>query len=160
MPFSIQLHTNITDNHLYFLQPRSETIIEIDLNNKEIEEGITPEIQIKPGIYLAKSIVSVKKNGKAVTSILNSTENIFRINQIKLNLEPIKETYHFNGKMIQTNKYNRMKPLRKHLRIDHSNQEEKSLLEICENFNDLFYLPNDDLTTTDTLQHEIVIENI
>lgn len=56
LPFSIPLHTNITDNynHLHILQPRSQTIIEVDVNNKEIEKGIILEIQVKPNVFSQK----------------------------------------------------------------------------------------------------------
>jgi hypothetical protein len=42
------------------------------------------------------------------------------------------------------------------LRLDHLNSEERvSILNICEEYNDLFHLPGDKLTCTSTIEHAI-----
>jgi hypothetical protein len=45
------------------------------------------------------------------------------------------------------------------LRIDHLNEEEKrSLLELCFDYQDVFYLPGDKLSSTSAAQHTITLE--
>jgi hypothetical protein len=51
---------------------------------------------------------------------------------------------------------NRLSKLRNELRTDHLNSEEKlSLVKICEEYNDVFYLPGDKLTFTTAAEHAI-----
>jgi hypothetical protein len=51
---------------------------------------------------------------------------------------------------------NRLSKLREELRIDHLNSEERvSLVKICEEYNDVFYLAGDQLTFTTAAEHAI-----
>lgn len=142
----------------FILEPRSETVIEVDILNKNISQGICPEIKIAEGVYLAKSLVKVNNN-KALTTILNTADKKLRINKIQLELEPFLEnasqifTYKENNSIsIQ----NRLNLLHNNLRLSHLNSEEKySILTMCNEYNDIFYLPNDQLTCTDVVKHEI-----
>ena len=55
----------------------------------------------------------------------------------------------------------RLRSLRKLLRLQHLNGEERvSIVEICEEYNDIFHLPNDKLTCTPTIEHAIPTPNI
>jgi hypothetical protein len=55
---------------------------------------------------------------------------------------------------VQSN--DRFSKLRVELRTDHlSNEEKTSLIKICEEFNDIFYLPGDKLTFTTATEHTI-----
>jgi len=57
-----------------------------------------------------------------------------------------------NYESIQKRKEN----LRKQLRLEHLNREEKKAIEeVCENFCDIFHLEQDTLTCTITIAHEI-----
>lgn len=77
---------------LFVLQPRSETLIEFDVLNPGIKEGIVPQVNYPiDGVYLAKSIVKVNKNNKAITSVINTNESPVNIMQLQLNLEPISD---------------------------------------------------------------------
>jgi hypothetical protein len=50
----------------------------------------------------------------------------------------------------------RFSTLRDQLRLDHLNSEERaSILTICEEYNDIFHLPGDRLTSTSTIEHAI-----
>jgi hypothetical protein len=55
----------------------------------------------------------------------------------------------------------RLSKLRKALRTDHLNDEERlSLIRICEEYNDVFYLPGDKLTFTTATEHVIPTPSI
>ena len=91
LPFPITLYTNSnpSNSNTYFLSPRSETVIEIDILNSKISEGICPEVQICEGVFLAKSLVKVENN-LAFTTALNPSENPIKIQFIEnFNIEPI-----------------------------------------------------------------------
>jgi hypothetical protein len=50
----------------------------------------------------------------------------------------------------------RLVKLRNSLRLQHLNGEERvSIVNLCEEYNDIFHLPNDKLTCTSTIEHAI-----
>lgn len=149
---------NENSSKAFTLEPRSETVIEVDILNQNITEGICPQINIAEGVYLAKSLVKVN-NGKALTTILNTANRKLRINKIQLELEPFLEN---TSRILNYNENNsiniqdRLKLLHENLRLTHLNSEEKrSVLNICDEYNDIFLLPHDKLTCTEVLKHEI-----
>jgi len=65
----------------------------------------------------------------------------------------LRETKNENYESIQERKEN----LRKQLRVEHLNREEKKAVEeICEDFCDIFHLEQDTLTCTTAIAHEII----
>lgn len=146
----------------FFLEPRSETIIQVDILNPNISEGICPEIHIATGVFLAKSLVKVT-NGKAITTVLNTENKRLKINKIQLFLEPFETNesrifYAENNENNPLNNQTRLKTLHENLRLSHLNIEEKqSVLQICNEYNDIFFLPNDKLSCTNLLKHEIKV---
>jgi len=44
------------------------------------------------------------------------------------------------------------------LRTDHLNEEKRSLLELCFDYQDVFYLPGDRLSSTNAVKHTIPLE--
>lgn len=155
--FSIPIHK--INNEQYTLSPRSETLVEIQINNPEIKEGIIPEMEILDGVYLSRAITTVNSNSKAYASILNTLEKEVTIQESKLSLLPLpNESYIFE--INESHTVNRNDLLQKSLRTDHLNlEEEESLLKICYQFNKLFYLEGDKLTSTKLIQHEINTNN-
>jgi hypothetical protein len=63
----------------FIIQPRTEISIEFDVQNPEIKQGITPDVQILNGVYLCKSITNVISDNRALTTILNTTDKPIRI---------------------------------------------------------------------------------
>lgn len=162
LPFAIPLHlnSNPSSSQTYFLNPRSETLVEIDIINGEIVYGICPEITVCEGVYLAKAIVKVHNKNKAFTTILNTNEKKVKVSQIKIALEPFNEhmsyVFNFNEAVVDNN--SRIELLKHNLRLEHLNKEEKnSVLDICIKYNDIFYLPKDELTSTKAIQHKIIV---
>jgi len=55
----------------------------------------------------------------------------------------------------------RLRELRKRIRTDHlNNQEKRTIMNICEYYDDIFRLPGDKLTTTTVIEHAIAIPGI
>ena len=44
------------------------------------------------------------------------------------------------------------------LQVDHLNAEEKSLVQACLDYQTVFYLPGDQLSSTDAVRHKITVE--
>lgn len=146
----------------YILKPRCETIIKIKVINSNINEGICPDVPILDGVYLCPSIVRIDKTKHAITSILNTTEKEVKIKNIEIYLDDI--SFSDNKNIMQISKNNnsvdsdssRLSKITNLLRTDHLNQEEKSsLISICHEYNNIFHLEGDKLTTTDAIMHEI-----
>ncbi|EFA04804.1 Retrovirus-related Pol polyprotein from transposon 412-like Protein [Tribolium castaneum] len=159
-------NSNPLANSAYHINPRSETVIEVNVLNPEIKEGICPETPILEGVYLAKAILKVNENNKAFTTILNTTNNRIKVNQIAVKLRKIEEIDLTNDstQILRVNRNpdlsNRLKLLHENLRLNHLNkEEEESVKNVCNNYNDIFHLTGDDLTHTKSIHHEIITTN-
>lgn len=150
------------------IKPRSETIVKIEIINSNITEGICPKYEILPGVFLCPSIVRVDRNNQALTSVLNTTEQIVKIKLVQINLDSLAD--HENSTNIRSfQKTNtlpknyhseRLNKIRNLLRVSHLNEEEKSaLINLCSEFNHIFYLEGDQLTYTDICSHEIPVSS-
>lgn len=65
-----------------------------------------------------------------------------------------------NINIFNYNHSDRIQQLKNQLRTDHLNEEEKrSLLELCKNYNQIFHLEGDKLTSTNVLCHQIITES-
>ncbi|XP_072153666.1 uncharacterized protein [Bemisia tabaci] len=143
------------------LKPRSESVIQLDVKN-DLKFGITPELQISDGVYLARSVVKVE-NKRAITTVLNTTHKTVNIHRINLVLDEISpppkpvlnvqsET---NNKTLSNE---RLKLLKENLRLDHLNEKERNgILKLCTKYHAIFHLPGDSLPYTDLVQHEIPV---
>lgn len=152
--------TNQQTKSCYVLKPRTETTIQIEILNANVKEGICPQIFITPKVYLAKAIVSVV-NGKANTTILNTSEEELIIDKISVELEPfdplIASVFSISPPFT-ANHNERLKILHENLRLDHLNMEEKnSIVDLCNSYHDIFHLPGDSLQTTSILKHQIKV---
>lgn len=91
--------------------------------------------------------------------VLNISENEICIQKPIFNLIEVEfPSYHniCNFSANTSNIRDRDNLLLENIRTDHLNAEEKTtLLQICQNYQDIFHLPGDLLTTTQTLQHKI-----
>lgn len=164
-PVKLQLSSKKESGNSYILNPRSETVIQVDILNSGITQGICPEVVLYDGVYIAKAIVKVDSDNKALTTVLNTRDCEMRINKLKLTLEPFNEktcsvflTNNSNQKSLA--RPERLELLKSNLRVSHLNSEEKDSIEkICTEYNDIFFLPNDKLTCTKLIQHEINVSD-
>lgn len=158
--------TNIT-NQSYVIQPRSESIVKINILNSPPNsccEGIIPKMKILDEVFLCESLVKVNRDNTAITSILNITEKSVLIKNISIhvdyvNIENFEQLATLNPvSKVNTNNFQstRLDNITKSLRIEHMNHEEtKSIVKICHEFNDIFYIDGDKLTYTDAITHQI-----
>lgn len=155
----ITLYTESTEQKIK-LKSRSQTFIQLCVKNPEIKEGIVPDLKLEKGIYISKAIVKVDKNNKCIVSILNSCVIDQLFTPISIELEKLPNTSLILNTNSESSKQNREHLLKQNLRLDHLNfEEKKSVTDICYKFNDIFFLPNDQLSSTSTIEHEINVTN-
>lgn len=135
---------------------RTETLIKLPTNSKGF--GLISKRELKPGLYLAESL-TMERHGYCITSAVNTLEEDVSIEIPQVELEEVEENFESTALIFLnsvTEDGNRLSKLREELRTDHLNNEERvSLIKICEEYNDVFYLPGDRLTATTAAEHTI-----
>lgn len=159
--------SSINSNQI-ILNPRSETVVKIKIINSHLKEGICPDINILDDVVLCPSIVKVIDEDYALTTILNSSEKHVKIDQLEILLEPLPSIENkslsinsiSNSQVEQNSSSNRLNKIASLLRTDHLSEEEKSsLIQICHEYNHIFFIDGDKLSYTDAVMHEIHTEN-
>ena len=155
MKFDSETDGTKDETYKLTLKHKTERIVRLSTKSKGL--GIISKAQIMPGIYLAESLTE-EINGYFITSIVNTLETEITVDSPYVELEEINEieeaTLKFSSSDVKTN--DRISKLRDELRTNHlSNEEKLSLINICEEFNDIFYLPGDKLTFTTATEHTI-----
>ena len=138
------------------LKARTESIVRLPTTSKG--HGLISKREVAPGVYLAESLTR-ETNGYCVTSIVNTLEEDITIDSPHVELEEIGNDHDATIMTCTTavaEDSKRLSKLREELRVDHLNSEERvSLVKICEEYNDVFCLPGDQLTVTTAAEHAI-----
>ena len=140
----------------YIIKPRSETVIECTVENPEIKEGMILDKQVAENVFISNCLVKVKPNKRINITVLNTTEKPININS-NLNIK-LNEIPSHNIKLINNcnNVTERTEHVLNSLRTSHLNYEEnKELLNLCSQYSDIFHLPDDKLSCTNALNHQI-----
>ena len=132
-----------------------------------MKEGLVEKAELASGVYLAESLVKVN-NGQVITSVLNTRDEDVEISITELELREqnnsnVNEVLTVGLTERGTTKGNtslsRGEQVISRLRTDHLNKEEKrTLQEICFDYQDVFYLPGDKLSSTNAARHTIHLE--
>lgn len=143
------------------LPPRSETVIQIQIQGN-VTEGTINANEIKDNILIPNALIKADDSKHAKCPLINLNDKEIEIEKPIVTLEEILQLHTINyvhKETVLVSEYqsqNRIKLLQENLRTKHMNEEEKnSLMNICNKYNDIFHLPNDILTTTSTVCHEI-----
>lgn len=134
---------------------RSESIHFIHTNIDE--DCVVSSKKLRDGVFLASSIGS-PQNGLIPFRILNVTENDLTLTEIEPTIEKLSK---FNVCVFEKTQKNadRVKKLFSLMKLKHLNDEEQKTIEnICAKYSDIFYLPGDQLTTTDIYTHTISVK--
>lgn len=137
----------------YIIPARTEQLLKIRVNTNK--ESICHSKTLRDNLYLANCLVK-PVNNECIISIINSSTEPIEIDNIIPDLEPLENynilSFKFNEDPIQ----NRLQKLESQLKLNHLNSEEhKSILDICREHNDLFFLEGDYLSCTNSVKHEI-----
>jgi hypothetical protein len=146
------------------LQPRSEVIVQMPVSaGSQAQVGILGKAELVPGVYRAESLVTVDK-GCIITSIMNTTAKEVELSNQEVDLEEIEDgDAVFLGTMTQGNEENDTKLSRgerviEKLKDGLNEEEKKSLRELCFEYQDVFYIPGDKLSSTNAAKHIIHLE--
>ena len=140
------------------LKPRSETIVRLPTESSELMTGLISKRELVPGVIVAETLVTVRE-GTCLTSILNTNDREMRVSLPTVGLEDYQEataqiTVISNAESPNTE--GRLRELRERVRVGHLNDvERRSIVRICEDYNDIFHLSGDKLTTTTAAEHAI-----
>jgi hypothetical protein len=150
------------------LPSRTELIVQLAVSvGSHIGEGLVERAEIASGVYLADSLVKVN-NGRIITSILSTREQGVElpnpvVKVVELRDHDVSETV-LTGVAEQEKGrddagQSRGERVVAQLRTDHPNSEEnKSLHELCFNYQDVFFLPGDKLSCTNVARHAIQLQ--
>lgn len=150
----------------YIIPPRTETIIECSVQNPEIREGLIVDQHLSESLLVSNCLVKVKENKRINLSVLNVSEKPINLkSNLNLKLTPLNHSDFDKRPTVTVNHINqfnsnisikRREEVLKQLRIAHLNYEEReSLIQLCSDYSDIFHLPNENLTCTNALKHEI-----
>lgn len=153
--FILDLCSNSVDQQ-FEINPRVEKKMQLPFSAVDNVEYFCPAQEISKGVFLASSIVT-SKNNTASFMILNINDHPVVLNsKLKIRSEPLSNFSVFN--LISWNNItsDRLTKLESEINFDNLNcDEQTSILKICREFNDIFYLSGDKLTTTNAIQHNI-----
>lgn len=140
------------------LPPRINCVLAVAADEQIEHKIITIENQeLNENIFLANSISPVVNN-QVISTIINISEEPFIIENFgtsNLKWEPyneqvlaVKDNLNIEG--------GRIDKLEKLIKTEHLNSEERnSIVDLCSNFSDIFFLEGDLLTATDIVTHTI-----
>ena len=140
------------------LKARCDTVVKVPTNSEELKIGFIRKTELLPGIIMAETL-TVVRDGGSLSSILNMNDEEVSLSLPRAELEECDsecntiqvDTFIGQGAVSWED---RLQDLRKRIRTDHLNdQERRAIMNICEHY-DIFRLPGDKLTTTAT-EHAI-----
>ena len=140
-----------TPNTIITLPARSEVIIPVNIIS-EFDSGIIPKLELQDQVFISETLTN--KQNQFVFAI-NLKETPVDISIPNVEFEIFEEQN--SVQILQITKgQNRFSHLKSKLRLDHLNEIEKdSIIDICKNFNDLFFLEGDNLSITNAIKHKI-----
>lgn len=150
-----KLQNNLTHPVSVTIAARSECVVQIPLHSEK--DQVITHYEMQPGLYIGSCIVH-PENGQAKTILLNTTEQDIHISLIdtQFNMEPLEayDVLKLDYTLDPVEK--RLFSLESLLSLEHCNSEEKShAISLCREYNDLFFLPGDYLTHSDSITHTI-----
>ena len=118
--------------------------------------GMTNKREIQ-GVILAASLTKVV-GGYVMTSILNTNDTKVDIQEPLVELDEVDSAWN-RSCSTEFESQDREKDILMQLRVEHLNTEERKLLiQACSDYQDIFYLPGDKLSSTGAEQHSISVE--
>ncbi|CAH2087564.1 unnamed protein product [Euphydryas editha] len=149
-------------NYVIKLQPRTEQRVKIPTDIYS-GEAIVNFVEFTPGLRMPSALVNCV-NGYALTVIQNTLEVPYTITitkpftVMKYDMTECKLNFSDHNTTIDTNKLLRDNLQR--LRLDHMNDEERSkILNLCNEYKDIFYCDQIPLSFTNQVKHKIRTKN-
>jgi hypothetical protein len=142
-------------NHALTLKSRAESTVRLPTKSRGFR--IISKGELAPGVYSKETLTGVDRY--CVASIVNTSEEDVTVEIPFVELEETEKDDSEKALIFSTSVAeigHRLSKSRNELRTDHLNSEERIyLIKICEEYNDVFYLPGDKLTFTAAAEHVI-----
>ena len=143
------------------LRPRTETLVSIPITSrKEGEDVLVPAQTIAKTIMCSNTINKVYDR-KIFIAMINPTEHFVTVPDQDLITIKSEEFVESKINVIRTDREtfasgSRLNKLIEEIHTEHLNREEsESLMTLCKQFSDIFYLEGDKLSSTNAVYHEI-----
>ena len=139
---------------------RAEIVVRLPAEGSSItQEGLT-EKELREGVYLAGALTKVQA-GYAITSIVNTTNEVVEIDEPVMRVTEVEPGTSWGppGAENVGRHLDRHGEVLKRLRLEHLNKEERNEIEkTCLDYQDIFHLPGEVLSSTTAVKHEIRLE--
>jgi hypothetical protein len=113
---------------------------------------------VRNGYALTSILNTNVRNGYALTSILNTNEHEVTIPKPKLKLEQAENSSIVATEEATNGTRDCREEILNKLRLEHRNDEERNTLQnTCLNYQDIFYLPGDKLSSKNAVKHSITL---
>lgn len=141
------------------LKARTQNIIEYKYDHDD--EIMVEKSQIQEGVWIGNSI-SKPENGYIKLAIINANTNdvFLKKESLEINFFRLNE---FEKIQYETRSHEpieeRLKILKGLIDLDHCNNEEKNKIwDTCKEFNDVFHIKGDKLSSTNAATHKIILQ--
>jgi hypothetical protein len=140
------------------LKPRSETIVRLPRESPEVMTGLISKRELAPCEIVAETLATVRE-GTCPAIILITNDREMKVSLPVVGLEGYQEKTTqitvVNFEDIHSTKV-RLRELRERIRTEHlSVVERRSIVRICEVYNDIFLFSGEKLTSTTAAEHAI-----
>lgn len=153
---SIKFQTCNANSISILVPSRSEKLCKIPFNSTPDGEYFCNSNELSDGVFLANSLIKIEKS-IATACIINTTEIDFVLDSKIFKIESLDFYNVFNIQGWNDNTNSRLSELESLISTNNLNSEEKSsIIQICRDYNDIFLLNGDKLTTTNVLNHTII----
>ncbi|KAL4083068.1 hypothetical protein QTP88_028398 [Uroleucon formosanum] len=161
MPYGCGTHTLTLGNHIR-IPPRVEYIMAVGVDTESIKDNEVITIhqgELQEQVFIG-NVINTVKDGHVLVNIINISdeEKIIQpvsLSQIKYEVYREESVMHINHYKNENliNYPERIKQLKKELRTEHLNSEERDSIErVCIDFMDIFHLEGDKLTHTTSIE--------
>lgn len=160
LPSPIVFHL-FSEPFAVLLPPRTEKVVDVPVQLPDGKDVICISKEINSDLYLGNTLSQIHK-GTAKLCVANCSEEPLQLNLRQLSkntvFHALEEYDVFPTSSWDNNISNRLKLLEDAFSLTHLNREERdSILNICRNFNDIFYLDGDRLSTISSDHHTITL---
>jgi hypothetical protein len=138
---------------------RSETIVRVPVTPRSPLVGMTNKCELQEGVILAVSRTKVV-DGYVMKSILNNNDTEVDMHQSLVELDEVDRAWNRRcGTEFESQDREREREILTQLRLEHLNTEERKLLvQAGSDYQDIFYLPGDELSSSGAARHSISVE--
>lgn len=147
---------------VYMIKARTRRPVRVPVSNPEIKEGILNKVELLPGIHLGNAAVK-NEEGTCLAFVINTMNEDLEVYILPQHTEPFEEDddtvdfrdFPYPENPVDPNR-DRVEEIKDGLRLDHLIPDEKeSILEIIEEFPEVFYLQDEPLPATNICKHKI-----